>query len=98
MSLPSGVSLVDPNAKPALSYVQLILMAIQSSPEQKMVLSDIYQWVSTNFPYFKPEEKAWKNSIRHNLSISKIFTRELREDMDRRSGAYWKVDVSELGK
>ncbi|KAI9346056.1 hypothetical protein DFJ73DRAFT_960614 [Zopfochytrium polystomum] len=85
---------IPTDEKPPFSYVQLITMAIRSAPEQKMVLNDIYLWVAERYPYFKMEEKAWKNSVRHNLSISKIFVRELREDADKRSGAYWKIDPS----
>ncbi|KAJ1554618.1 Foxq2 protein, partial [Cladochytrium tenue] len=47
-------------SKPPLSYVQLISMAIRSSPEQRLVLSEIYAWISAHYPYFRPEEKAWK--------------------------------------
>ncbi|KAJ1559412.1 hypothetical protein HK405_010736 [Cladochytrium tenue] len=89
---------VGPDQKPPLSYVQLIAMAIQSSPEQRMVLSDIYAWVSTHYPFFKPEDKAWKNSIRHNLSICKMFVKEPRSDTDRRAGGYWRIDLNEVGK
>lgn len=39
--------------KPAQSYIALISTAILSSPEKKLLLSDIYQWIMDNYPYFK---------------------------------------------
>lgn len=39
--------------KPQHSYIGLIAMAILSSPETKLVLSDIYQYILDNWPYFR---------------------------------------------
>lgn len=39
--------------KPNQSYIALISTAILSSPEKKLLLSDIYQWIMDNYPYFK---------------------------------------------
>jgi hypothetical protein len=39
--------------KPQHSYIGLIAMAILSSPELKLVLSDIYQHILDNYPYFR---------------------------------------------
>uniref|UniRef100_A0A915DNI1 Fork-head domain-containing protein n=1 Tax=Ditylenchus dipsaci TaxID=166011 RepID=A0A915DNI1_9BILA len=39
--------------KPPYSYVALISMAISSSPEQKMTLSQIYNYIDANFDYYK---------------------------------------------
>ena len=36
-----------------MSYSDIIAMAINSSAEKKMTLSQIYQWISFNIPYFK---------------------------------------------
>lgn len=41
------------NAWGNLSYADLITQAIQSSPEQRLTLSQIYEWMVTNIPYFK---------------------------------------------
>lgn len=43
----------EPGDKPAQSYIALISTAILSSPEKKLLLSDIYQWIMDNYPYFK---------------------------------------------
>lgn len=39
--------------KPQHSYIGLIAMAILSSPEYKLVLSDIYQYILDHYPYFR---------------------------------------------
>lgn len=41
------------NAWGNMSYADLITRAIQSSPEQRLTLSQIYEWMVRNIPYFK---------------------------------------------
>ena len=48
------------DAKPPYSYAALITFAINSSPKKKMTLSDIYNWISTNFPYYRDAGTGWK--------------------------------------
>lgn len=50
---PPGRSPRDGADKPAQSYIALISTAILSSPEKKLLLCDIYQWIMDNYPYFK---------------------------------------------
>lgn len=49
--------------KPQHSYIGLIAMAILSSSDKKLVLSDIYQYILDNFPYFRGRSAGWRNSI-----------------------------------
>ncbi|KAH9525046.1 hypothetical protein Btru_000189 [Bulinus truncatus] len=68
------------NAWGNLSYADLITKAIQSSPEKRLTLSQIYDWMVQNVPYFKDKgdntsSAGWKNSIRHNLSLHNRFMR-----------------------
>jgi hypothetical protein len=43
-----------------MSYADLITQAIQSSVDKRLTLSQIYDWMVTNVPYFK--DKGDSNS------------------------------------
>lgn len=47
-------------AKPPYSYAALITFAINSTDKKRMTLSDIYNWISTNFPYYRDAGTGWK--------------------------------------
>jgi len=55
VTVPARVS-----SKPPFSYTNLITAAITSSPTRKMALSDIYQWISDRFPYYRHAAPGWK--------------------------------------
>lgn len=48
------------NAWGNLSYADLITQAIQSAPEKRLTLSQVYEWMVANIPYFK--DKGDSNS------------------------------------
>ncbi|VDD81445.1 unnamed protein product [Mesocestoides corti] len=78
--------------KPPYSYAQLIIQAIVSAPNRRLTLSDIYNYISTQFPYYKPSQKGWQNSIRHNLSLNRYFIRIPRGQEEPGKGAFWRLD------
>lgn len=73
--------------KPQHSYIGLIAMAILGSPDRKLVLSDIYQHILDNYPYFRSRGPGWRNSIRHNLSLNDCFVKAGRSANGK--GHYW---------
>ena len=75
--------------KPNHSYIGLIAMAILSSRDKKLVLSDIYQWILDNYPYFRTRGPGWRNSIRHNLSLNDCFIKSGRSANGK--GHYWAI-------
>ncbi|UXI15725.1 hypothetical protein NH340_JMT01668 [Sarcoptes scabiei] len=80
--------------KPQQSYIGLIAMAILSMPDQKMVLSDIYQYIMDNYPYFRNRGPGWRNSIRHNLSLNDCFVKSTRSPNGK--GHYWAIHPANL--
>ncbi|KAI8900637.1 hypothetical protein BC833DRAFT_523304, partial [Globomyces pollinis-pini] len=79
--------------RPTLPYAQLITHAIESSPNRRITLNGIYNYVMTNYPYFQTAGSGWKNSVRHNLSLNKSFQRVPRPPLEKGKGAYWTVAV-----
>lgn len=75
--------------KPTESYISLIANAILTSEEKRLVLSDIYKHVMARYSYFKAEEKSWRNSIRHNLSLNDCFIKDGRSALGK--GQYWAI-------
>lgn len=83
------------NAWGNLSYADLITQAITSAPEKRLTLSQIYEWMVQNVPYFKDKgdsnsSAGWKNSIRHNLSLHNRFMRVQNEGTGKSS--WWMIN------
>ncbi|XP_001511165.3 forkhead box protein O3 [Ornithorhynchus anatinus] len=83
------------NAWGNLSYADLITRAIESSPDKRLTLSQIYDWMVRSVPYFKDKgdsnsSAGWKNSIRHNLSLHNRFIRVQNEGTGKSS--WWMID------
>ena len=72
-----GVEGVPPGQRsadrPGPSFACIICQAILKCSAGGLSLEHIYRYVETAYPYFKTGDGAWRNSVRHNLSIHKMF-------------------------
>ncbi|CAH2235144.1 forkhead box protein J1-B-like [Pararge aegeria] len=81
--------------KPPYSYSTLICMAMRYNND-KMTLSAIYSWIRENFKYYRNADPTWQNSIRHNLSLNKVFVKVARSKHEPGKGGFWKLDLAHL--
>ena len=83
-------AVITSTSKPKLSYIALISNVILESPEKRILLSDIYAAIMDKYPYYAlTDDSAWKNSIRHNLSLNECFVKNGRSDNGK--GNFWAI-------
>ena len=75
--------------KPSDTYIALIARAILSSPNLTTSLPDIYEQVMIQQPFYRTSTLAWRNAVRHNLSINECFVKVGKAD----SGRGWKWTI-----
>jgi hypothetical protein len=59
--------------KPPFSYAQLIVQAILSAPDKQMTLSQIYNFISAQYPYYEANNRGWQVCIAIRTKKTKII-------------------------
>ncbi|KAG7140241.1 Fork-head transcriptional regulator 2 like protein [Verticillium longisporum] len=78
--------------KPQFSYAQMITQAIINTPDGKLNLNGIYNFITANYAYYRHQPAAgWQNSIRHNLSLNKSFDKMARSTDEPGKGMKWQI-------
>lgn len=77
--------------KPPYSYATMITQAIMSTNDMMMSLSDIYDWISSKYSFYRHSRSGWQNSIRHNLSLNKAFEKVPRKANEPGKGMKWQI-------
>ncbi|CAD7079362.1 unnamed protein product [Hermetia illucens] len=77
--------------RPKYSYNSLIMMAIKASPNGRLTLAEIYEYIKHHYEYYKNCQTGWQNTIRHSLSVSGYFIRTPRAYDEPGRGGYWSL-------
>ncbi|KAG8982665.1 hypothetical protein FRB93_007935 [Tulasnella sp. JGI-2019a] len=90
-SLEDGPS--GPSSRPPYVFSTLIQYAIEGSPKGMLTLAGIYEAIEKRFPFFQKQSQpnGWKNSVRHNLSLNRLFAKRPRGICDPGKGSFWVV-------
>ena len=64
----------DASVKPPYSYVAMITMAIQNSPDGKLKLARIYDYITEKFPYYRQlKTKKGKEHKQEGVDTSHLW-------------------------
>ncbi|EJD03825.1 winged helix DNA-binding domain-containing protein, partial [Fomitiporia mediterranea MF3/22] len=78
--------------KPQHTLPVILRCAILGSAKRKLTIRDIYAAMENKYPYYRTAGPAWKQSVRHHLSLSRLFERKAKPVTEPGFGSYWTVN------
>ena len=89
---PHIVEASEPVEKGITSYVQVIALTILQSPQQQLLVREIYESITQNWDRYSLNKRTWKTSVRHALSHNTFFIHNGRGPNGR--AHYWSIHPS----
>ncbi|XP_049770153.1 uncharacterized protein LOC126108832 [Schistocerca cancellata] len=81
----------DAGTRPPFSYAELIAMAIVQSPHRRAMLSEIYSYIASRFPYYAARKKFLQKMISNNVARYSCFVK-LPQEGGKLKRHYWMLD------
>ncbi|GBE77427.1 predicted protein [Sparassis crispa] len=85
--------LQETDGRPQHTLPVILRCAILGSPKKRLTIREIYAAMEKKYPYYKTAGPAWKQSVRHHLSLNRLFERQPRPATDPGFGSYWTVNL-----
>ncbi|KZT27709.1 hypothetical protein NEOLEDRAFT_1130792 [Neolentinus lepideus HHB14362 ss-1] len=85
--------LPDTEGRPQHTLPVILRCAILGSPKRRLTIREIYAAMEDKYPYYKTAGPTWKQSVRHHLSLNRLFERQPRPVTDPGFGSYWTVNL-----
>ncbi|KAL0951643.1 hypothetical protein HGRIS_008323 [Hohenbuehelia grisea] len=86
--------LPDTDGRPQHTLPVILRCAILGSPHQRLTIREIYAAMESKYPYYRTAGQTWKQSVRHHLSLNRLFERQPRPVTDPGFGSYWTVNLA----
>ncbi|KIM47482.1 hypothetical protein M413DRAFT_22142 [Hebeloma cylindrosporum] len=85
--------LPDTQGRPQHTLPVILRCAILGSPRKRLTIREIYATMESKYPFYKSAGETWKQSVRHHLSLNRLFERQPRPVTDPGFGSYWTVNL-----
>ncbi|TFK30942.1 hypothetical protein FA15DRAFT_663017 [Coprinopsis marcescibilis] len=86
--------LPDTDGRPQHTLPVILRCAILGSPRKRLTIREIYAAMEAKYSYYKTAGPTWKQSVRHHLSLNRLFERQPRPVTDPGFGSYWTVNLA----
>ncbi|KAJ7070779.1 hypothetical protein C8F01DRAFT_1206476 [Mycena amicta] len=85
--------LPDTDGRPQHTLPVILRCAILGSPKKRLTIRDIYAAMEEKYAYYRTAGPTWKQSVRHHLSLNRLFERQPRPATEPGFGSYWTVNL-----